>query len=111
MNGCMGKKPTRNEDNMAKVTVVAKVTAKDGAMEAVQAELLKMIAPTRKEEGCIEYRLHQDSSDPAVFLFYENWENRACLDQHMNSPHFRAYVAAVADLIVDKSVLLMTELA
>jgi quinol monooxygenase YgiN len=95
---------------MSKVTIVAKVTAKTDQIEAVKAELLKMIAPTRQEQGCIEYRLHQDNHNPAVFIFYENWENPACVEQHMNAPHFKAYVAAVSDLLADKSVQMMTEI-
>jgi quinol monooxygenase YgiN len=95
---------------MAKVTIVAKVTAKSDKIEAVRAELLKMIAPTRREEGCIEYRLHQDNDDPAVFLFYENWQSPACVEQHMNSPHFKEYVAAVGNLIEGKTVNKMTEI-
>lgn len=95
---------------MAKVTIVAKVTAKTDQIEAVKAELMKMIAPTRQEQGCIEYRLHQDNDNPAVFVFYENWENPVCVDQHMNSPHFKAYVAAVSDLLADKVVHKMTEI-
>lgn len=95
---------------MSTITVVAKVTAKSDAIETVQAELIKMLAPTRQEEGCIEYRLHQDNDNPAVFIFYENWKNQTCLEQHMNSPHFRAYVAAVGDLLTDKTVHKLTEL-
>ena len=95
---------------MPKITIVAKVTAKRDQIDAVKAELLKMIAPTRQEEGCIEYRLHQDNDNPAVFFFYENWENPACVEQHMASPHFKAYVATVADLIADKTVHTMTEI-
>lgn len=94
---------------MSIVTVVATVTAKTDAIEAVKAELLKMLVPTRQEEGCIEYRLHQDHDNPAIFVFYENWENLTCLEQHMNSPHFQAYVAAVGDLIADKVVHKLTE--
>jgi quinol monooxygenase YgiN len=93
---------------MSTVTVMAKVTAKNDAIEVVKAELLKMVAPTRQEEGCIEYRLHQDNADPAVFVFYENWKSHACLEQHMNSQHFQAYIAAVGDLIADKIVHKMT---
>lgn len=96
---------------MSVVTVVAKITAKNDAIETVKAELIKMLAPTRQEEGCREYRLHQDHENPAVFVFYENWQNLACLEQHMNSPHFQAYVAAVGDLIADKTVHKMTEIA
>ena len=95
---------------MTTVTIVAKITAKNDAVEAVKAELLKMVAPTRQEEGCMEYRLHQDNADPAVFVFCENWKNQACLEQHMNSRHFQAYVAAVADLIAEKIVHKMTEI-
>lgn len=94
---------------MSKVTVVAKITAKSDAIEEVKSELLKMISPTREEEGCIEYRLHQDSNDPAVFLFYENWKSHACLERHRDTEHFKAYVAAVSELISDKTVNLMTE--
>ncbi|WP_224983229.1 putative quinol monooxygenase [Geomonas agri] len=96
---------------MSKVTIVAKLTAKDGCIEGVKAEVIKMLAPTRQESGCIEYRLHQDKANPAVFVFYENWKDHAAFEEHMNSAHFKAYVAAVADLISDKTVNQMTELA
>ena len=95
---------------MSTVTVVAKVVAKQDAIEAVKAELLKMIAPTRREEGCLEYRLHQDHEDPALFVFYENWESPACLERHMDSAHFKEYLAAAGSLIADKAVHLMTEI-
>lgn len=95
---------------MSTVTVVAKVTAKSEAIEVVKAELIKMLAPTRQEEGCIEYRLHQDHDNPVIFVFYENWKDLTCLEQHMNSPHFQAYVAAVGDLIADKIVHKLTEI-
>jgi quinol monooxygenase YgiN len=95
---------------LATITIVAQVTAKSDAVEAVKAELLKMPEPTRQEEGCLEYRLHQDNDDPAVFVFYENWQSQACLDRHINSPHYRAYVAAVGELLAGKIVRKMTEI-
>ncbi|MBU5615039.1 putative quinol monooxygenase [Geomonas azotofigens] len=95
---------------MSKVTIVAKLTAKDDCIEAVKAEVIKMVAPTRQESGCVEYRLHQDRSNPAVFVFYENWKDQAAFEEHMNSPHFKSYVAAVADLLSDKTVNQMNEI-
>lgn len=91
--------------------VVAKVVARADSVQALQAELMKLVAPTRQEQGCIEYTLHQDQSDPAVFLFYEKWASRADLDRHMASPHFTAYVGAVEDLVADKAVYLMNIVA
>lgn len=96
---------------MSTVTVVARVTAKSGFVETVKAELLKLVAETRQEEGCLEYRLHQDQDEPAVFVFYENWKDRACLDKHMTSKHFLAYIEAVEGMIADKAVLRLAEIA
>jgi quinol monooxygenase YgiN len=96
---------------MSKVTVVARVVAKKDVIEAVKAELLKMIPPTRQEEGCIEYRLHQDHDEPAVFIFYENWKSPDCLERHLGSAHFRNYVTAVENLVVEKTVHKMAEIA
>lgn len=95
---------------MQKLTVVAKVTAHKDSVEIVKGELLKLVEPTRKEDGCVEYTLHQDGDDPAVFIFYETWENAACLERHMNSEHFKSYVAAVGSMIEDKAVHKMTRI-
>ncbi|ABQ24781.1 putative quinol monooxygenase [Geotalea uraniireducens] len=93
------------------ITVVAKIVARKDAVEAVKAELLKLIAPTRKESGCIEYKLHQDNDDPAVFVFYETWESAASLGEHINTEHYKAYVGAVASMIEGKTVHKMTRIA
>lgn len=93
---------------MSKVTVVAKVVAKKESVESVREELLRLITPTRNEEGCIEYRLHQDNADPAVFIFYENWESESCLAMHMVSDHFKNYVSAIDGMLEEKNVHRMT---
>jgi len=95
---------------MSIITVVAKLVVKEDAIDSVKSELLKLIAPTRQEEGCIEYRLHQDNADPCVFIFYENWLNISCLEGHINSLHFKSYVAAVGDQLAEKIVHQMTEI-
>ena len=96
---------------MSKLTVVAKILAKQDAIDTVRTELLKLVEPTRQEDGCIEYKLHQDNDTPAVFVFYETWESLACLEKHMNTDHFKNYVAAVGSLIEEKVVHKMTQLA
>jgi quinol monooxygenase YgiN len=93
---------------MSKINVVAKLVAKKAAVTAVNTELLKLIAPTRKENGCIEYRLHQDNQDPAVFLFYETWEDAGSLEKHINTDHYKTYVKAVGEMIEEKVVNKMT---
>ena len=94
--------------SMSPLTVVAKIVARKDSVDLVKAELLRLIAPTRQEEGCIEYRLHQDRADPAVFIFYENWENEDSLARHMESDHFGNYVCAVEGMLEEKIVHRMT---
>lgn len=96
---------------MSIVTVVAKLVVHETALESVKIELLKMIEPTRLEEGCIEYRLHQDNDDPKVFIFFEMWESLGCLEQHMATPHFNNYITAVEGMIAEKTVHKMTRIA
>ena len=95
---------------MSKLTVVATVVAKSDSVKDVKTALLKLIEPTRKEAGCIEYNLHQDNEDPAVFIFYETWESLACLEKHLSSDHFKSYVNAAGSLIANKVVHKMTRI-
>lgn len=95
---------------MSKITVIAKLVAKKDAVEAVKTELLKLILPTRKESGCIEYTLHQDNKDPAVFIFYETWENAVALERHISTDHYKAYVKALDGVIEEKVVNRLTRI-
>ena len=84
---------------MSKLTIVANIYAKAGKINFVKAELLKLIEPTRAEEGCLNYDLHQDFEDPRHFLFYENWESRELWQAHMKTPHIAELKAATEGAI------------
>ena len=77
---------------MTKLTIVAHIKAKPEKADFVLNELQKLVPITRKEEGCIQYDLHQDNENPAHFLFYENWESRELWQSHMNAPHLAEYL-------------------
>ena len=92
------------------LTIVARIEANPDQAEQVKAELQKLIAPTLKEAGCMQYDLHQDNDNPAVFLFFENWENRELWQQHMNSAHLAEYVKATEGAVAEFTVNEMTRL-
>ena len=94
-----------------KLTIIARIEASPERTELVRTELRKLIEPTLKESGCLQYDLHQDNDDPAVFLFYENWENRELWQAHMNSPHVAAYARATAGAVANFSLNEMTRLS
>ena len=62
------------------LTVLARIRALPGHEHEVKAALLALIPPTRRERGCLNYDLHQSTTDPTLFIFHENWLSRAHLD-------------------------------
>ncbi len=93
-----------------KLTIVATIIAKEGKHELVKTELSKLLAPTRAEEGCINYDLHQDNENPHEFLYFENWATRDLWLAHMETPHIKSYLAAVDGSIERFSVKEMTQI-
>ncbi len=82
------------------VTVVATFQAEPGREAELKKVLLALVAPTRKEAGCINYDLHAAPDDPAKFLFHENWASKAHLDAHLKTPHIAALLLRVDELCV-----------
>ncbi len=83
------------------VTVVALLRAKPGKEEALRQALSAMIAPTRREPGCINYDLHQAHGDPATFVFYENWRSQRDLDEHLKMPYIQAVLSRADELLAE----------
>lgn len=81
-----------NDKQTAPLTIVANIIAKEDKVELVKDALIKLIEPTRAEQGCINYDLHQDNENPAHFMFFENWSSRELWQQHMNNHHLADYL-------------------
>ena len=86
--------------NIKAITVVATFQAKPGKEAELRAALIGLVAPTRKEAGCLNYDLHILPEDPAKFLFHENWTSKAHLDTHLQSAHIQALLPRVPELAV-----------
>lgn len=95
---------------MANLTIIARIEAKNDHIDPVKSELVKLIEPTRQEEGCLQYDLYQDNDNPAVFLFFENWASRELWQVHMNTEHLKAYVKATDGAIENFIVNEMTRI-
>lgn len=80
-------------------TIIGTVTARPDTREELLALLHAQVAPTRAEGGCINYDFHVDAADPCVFVFYENWTDRAALDAHLAMPHLRPLLSQIDRLL------------
>ena len=88
-------------ENDQRIILIARAKAKPQLIQQVKKTLLSMIEPTRAEQGCIEYNLHQSADDPSVFFFYEIWESKEALDSHTKTPHLMALVEKADDLFAE----------
>jgi quinol monooxygenase YgiN len=70
------------------VTLLVFLRAKQGQHLSLQSEIRALIAPTRKEAGCLQYDLHRSLDDPNLFLLHEVWATREHHHAHYQTPHF-----------------------
>ena len=93
-----------------KVTVFALLTAKPGMEETVKQELLALVRPTRTEEGCINYDLHQSLDHKGQFRFYENWTSKELLERHLESAHVKRFIAKAEKLLAEPPEITLWEM-
>ena len=72
------------------VIAIYRCAAADTAL--VRDTLLKMRDHTRREPGNLAYEVHADADDPAAFILYEKYADRAGFEAHAASPHFAEYI-------------------
>jgi quinol monooxygenase YgiN len=56
------------------------------------SDLLRALAEeSRRESGCVVYVPHRVEGEPDTVLIYEQYADRAALDAHRASSHYRRY--------------------
>ena len=74
------------------LTVVATIRAARGKGDALAALLAEQAAVVREAEpGCLVYRPHRCTTDPELFVFYEQYVDDAAFEAHRRAPHLASY--------------------
>jgi len=79
--------------------VIAKIKARPGKTDELLSVLSSLVEPTRKEPGCISYRLLQENEDPTVFVFVEEWQSSSALESHFATKHFKEALVKLPNLV------------
>jgi len=83
------------------IVVVGRVKT-DGAR---REELLRVgqavAAASRTEQGCLSYRLYEDTEADNEFLFVEEWESQEALEGHFGTSHIAEFMQAVPATLTD----------
>jgi quinol monooxygenase YgiN len=84
------------------LTLIVLLRAKEGQHLLLEAELRALVAPTRKEEGCLQYDLHRGADQPGAFLLHEVWASREHHAAHTRTPHFLRWNARKDSLLASR---------
>ncbi len=82
----------------SQVEVIARAQAKPGKEDELAKVLATAVEPTRKEAGCVVYRLCATQTK-GLFYFYEIWQSQAALDLHAASEHLKVMKELAKDLL------------
>jgi quinol monooxygenase YgiN len=93
------------------LTCIAKITALEEHKETVLSELSKIVIPTQKERGCINYDLHMDNKNDTVFFFHENWESEKDLEAHQESSHIKECFSVIGKMLDSVEISKLTKLS
>ena len=81
--------------------IVAKLKAKVGEEDKMEKVLRDMVSKVEQEEGCLLYTLHRSQDDPAVFLFYEQYEDEEAIAYHRATPHYKELTEVLLPPLLD----------
>jgi len=84
-------------------TVMAIMKAQPGKESELKQVLAESLVPSHPEDACIEYRLHQDSNNSAIFFLYENWKSKELHQQQFQKPYVVSLIKKLDDLLVKPS--------
>ncbi len=91
------------------IVVAATLTVKPGRKDTLFAFAKPLMAATRKEDGCFSYTLFDDPTDPSRCMFFEEWRDKAALQQHMKTDHIALWRQQSKDLLAAPTAIKLYE--
>jgi quinol monooxygenase YgiN len=84
------------------VTMMVVLHSRPGQEILLEAELRALISPTRKEEGCLAYKLHRCADNASAFLLHEIWATHDAHTVHTKTAHFLRWNARKDALLLSR---------
>ena len=79
------------------IVLTANKTIKPGCRDAFVKVMEELTKESRKEEGCISYRVCESINDPSDVLILEEWKDNDALEYHNNTEHFKRLVPLMSE--------------
>lgn len=92
-----------------KLVSIAVLKARAGMREHLRRALQRLIAPTRREPGNLDYVLFELKEEPGTFYMREAFVSQAALDEHCATDYFQAFAREADGLLAEPLRLIFLE--
>ncbi|QYM95489.1 antibiotic biosynthesis monooxygenase [Dickeya ananatis] len=93
------------------IRIVASVQAKPQFINEVAAAVRQVVAPSRQEEGNLQYELHEELNKSGSFVFFERWKSQQAISEHELTAHFQALVTQLEGKVERMDIKLLQPVA
>ena len=91
------------------VSLIARLPMKEDKVEEAIAAIKELVVEVAKEEGTLLYTLNRDPKNPTTLVFMERYKDKAAMDAHSATPHFKAFFAKCAAFLSGRPEIAMME--
>ncbi|WP_058985675.1 putative quinol monooxygenase [Hugonella massiliensis] len=82
------------------IRIVAARTVRAECTAAYEELARELVRASAAEDGCASYTLNRKIDDPQGYCFVEVWRDRAALEAHQASAHFKELVPKLGKMAV-----------
>jgi quinol monooxygenase YgiN len=82
------------------IVVVGRVRTDADKRESLVAIGQAVAAASRKEAGCVSYRVYEDTELENEFVFVEEWESSEALERHFATSHIAEFMQAIPATLI-----------
>src|SRR5579859_4216332 len=79
----------RKQLKMTEIVVLATARAKPGKEADLESALREVAAPTRSQQGCLQFELYRSAQDHAQITALERWASEADHERHIQGDHVK----------------------
>jgi quinol monooxygenase YgiN len=78
--------------------------------KTAEEALMKVLGPTREEEGCLNVHAFRSKRDPHIFYIHSRWKSEEAFEIHAGLPHTVNFIETMERLIDQPIDVTRTEL-
>ena len=81
------------------ITIIADFDVKNDCVDEFIKLARECTMNTKKEAGCLSYKVFDGYCDKSKFTFIEEWANELAIEKHNEMPHFKKFIDAIGPVL------------